>query len=100
MFVEKEVFDCLLDSDQDFDAYEELEDDFVLAVNDNKPALELVEDDADSDEDQADRDFANKGVKILEVREEDDEEMAALNEYRLRMAALLPQTSSVPGPEI
>lgn len=40
----KEVFDCLVDSDQDYEAYEELEDDFVLLVNDGKPALELVED--------------------------------------------------------
>lgn len=28
--VERAVFDCLVDSDQDYDAYEELEDDFVL----------------------------------------------------------------------
>jgi hypothetical protein len=48
LFVEKEVFDCLLDSDQEFGAYEDLEDDFVLLVNDNKPALELIE---NSDED-------------------------------------------------
>jgi hypothetical protein len=61
--LEKEVFDCLLDSDQDFDAYEELEDDFVLLVNDNKPALEMVED--SEDEDKKDRDFANKGVKVF-----------------------------------
>ena len=56
-------------------------------INDGKPALELVEDSEDS-EDRRDRDFANKGVRILEG--EDDEEQKALDEYRLRMAALLP----------
>jgi hypothetical protein len=70
--IEKEVFDCLLDSDQEVGDYEELEDDFVLNVNDGKPALELVEDSEDDSEDQRDRDFANKGVRILEG--EDDEE--------------------------
>ena len=49
--IEKEVFDCLLDSDQEVGDYEELEDDFVLNVNDGKPALELVEDSEDDSED-------------------------------------------------
>lgn len=36
----KEVFDCLVDSDQDYDKWEELEDDFVLMGNDGRPALQ------------------------------------------------------------
>lgn len=39
---EKEVYDCLVDSDQDFELWEELDDDFVTTVNDGKPALVLV----------------------------------------------------------
>jgi len=65
-------------------------------VNDNKPALELAEDDSDyedcsdydEDDSDADREFANKNVKFLD--ENDDPEVKALNEYRLKMAALLP----------
>ena len=62
----KEVFDCLVDSDQDYEAYEELEDDFVLLVNDGKPALELVEDENPDNL----KDFANKGVLIIEEPKE------------------------------
>lgn len=87
-----------MDSDQDFDAWEELEDDFVLAGNDNMPALQLVDCDDDEDEKAAARDYANKDVHILRI--EDDEEANALNEYRLRMAALLPTASSVPAKHI
>lgn len=104
--------DCLVDSDQEFEAYEELEDDFVLKVNDNKPALvpagqedsEKAGDEDDEnmegfsdyeDDSDADREFANKNVKFLD--ENDDPELKALNEYRLKMAALLPQLgTSVP----
>lgn len=43
----KAVFVCLADSDQDFEEYEELEDDFVFTANDNKPALELQGEDSD-----------------------------------------------------
>lgn len=90
---EKEVFDCLVDSDQDFDLWEELDDDFVLTGNDNKPALELV--DCDEDEEKPLEANPNKDVIILQG--EDDEEQKALDEYRLRMAALLPNLgTSVP----
>jgi len=74
-----------------------LEDDFVLKVNDGKPALELVEED-EIVVDEA-KDFANKGVKVFEEADFDalDVEAAALKEYRLRMAALLPTASSIPS---
>lgn len=40
---EKAVFDCLNDEQNVFaDAYEELEDDFILMLNDGKPALEQI----------------------------------------------------------
>lgn len=61
--LEKAVFNVLVDSDQDYDAYEELEDDFVLQVNDGKPALELVEEDDDLVKEQPE--FANKGVRVF-----------------------------------
>jgi len=72
-----------------------------LLVNDNKPALELVEVEVNEDdwEDEDDGpEYANKGVKIITDMpdDEEDEAQAALNEYRLRMAALLPTATSVP----
>ncbi len=96
--LEKAVFNVLVDSDQDYDAYEELEDDFVLQVNDGKPALELVEEDDDQVKEQPE--FANKGVRVFQDTDDLDEEAAALKEYRLRMAALLPTASSVPSHKI
>jgi hypothetical protein len=62
----------------------------------------MVEDSDDEAENKKDLDFANKGVKVFTDKDfdEDDEEAAALKEYRLRMAALLPLESSVPAPEI
>jgi hypothetical protein len=71
------VFDCLVDSDQDYDKWEELEDDFVLMGNDGRPALQQ----RDSDQ-------------------EDEPLQTPLDEYRLRMAALLPQATSVPAPAL
>lgn len=41
---EKAVFDCLEDEENVFaNAYDELEDDFILMMNDGKPALELID---------------------------------------------------------
>ena len=71
----KEVFDCLVDSDQDYDKWEELEDDFVFRGNDNQPALQQKD-----------------------SEDEEEPSQTPLDEYRLRMAALLPQASSVPAP--
>lgn len=71
------MFDCLVDSDQDYDKWEELEDDFVLMGNDGRPALQQ----RDSDQ-------------------EDEPLQTPLDEYRLRMAALLPQATSVPAPAL
>ena len=40
---EKAVFDCMEDEKNVFDnQYEELDDDFLLALNENKPAMEQV----------------------------------------------------------
>jgi len=40
---EKAVFDCMEDEKNVFDgAYEELDDDFLLMLNDGKPALEQI----------------------------------------------------------
>ena len=62
-----------------------------MTGNDNKPALELV----DCEEDEKVEENPNKDVIILQG--EDDEEQKALDEYRLRMAALLPNLgTSVP----
>jgi hypothetical protein len=63
-------------------------------VNDNKPALELIEEDGDLEKDEPE--FANKGVKIIEDDDVLDADELELKEYRLRMAALLPTVSSVP----
>lgn len=41
---EKAVFDCLEDEENVFNnAYDELEDDFILMMNGGKPALELID---------------------------------------------------------
>lgn len=63
-------------------------------MNDNKPALELIEEDEVIEKDEPE--FANKGVKIIEDDDVLDEDELELKEYRLRMAALLPTVSSVP----
>ena len=40
---EKAVFECMNDDQNVFaGAYEELEDDFILMLNDGKPALEMI----------------------------------------------------------
>lgn len=65
-----------------------------MLVNDNKPALELIEENDDLGKDEPE--FANKGVKIIEDDDVLDAEELELKEYRLRMAALLPTVSSVP----
>ena len=39
--IERAVFDCL--EDEDNDEYEELEDDFLMIANEGQPALVLVE---------------------------------------------------------
>ena len=65
-----------------------------MLVNDNKPALELIEEDGDLEKDEPE--FANKGVKIIEDDDVLDADELELKEYRLRMAALLPTVSSVP----
>ncbi len=64
-----------------------------MLVNDNKPALELIEEDGDLGKHEPE--FANKGVKIIEDDDVLDAEELELKEYRLRMAALLPTVSSV-----
>jgi len=58
----------------------------------------LVEEEDDSKEDQPE--FPNKGVRIIDDKDDLDEEAAALKEYRLRMAALLPTATSVPSQKI
>jgi len=63
-------------------------------VNDNKPALELIEEDDDAEKDEPE--YANKGVKIIADDDVLDADELELKEYRLRMAALLPTVSSVP----
>ena len=49
MFVEKAAFAAIEASDEEFDRYEELEDDFLMIANDGKVALEVVEDDEKAD---------------------------------------------------
>ena len=107
-----------MNSEQDFEEYEELEDDFVLLANENQPALvsedaagaadfkskkEKEAEDEESGEDygeledyeddsDADRDFANKDVKFFDdMPDAGSLEDKEVREYRLRMVALLDQ---------
>ena len=49
MLVEKAAFAAIEASDEEFDRYEELEDDFLMIANEGKVALEVVEDDDPAD---------------------------------------------------
>lgn len=53
-----------MDSDQDFELWEELDDDFVTTVNDGKPALVLVEETEVAD-DTAQQQHPNQGVIMI-----------------------------------
>lgn len=117
-----------MDSDQDFEEYEELEDNFVLLANDNQPALlcgdepkpvaarQADPEDEESGEDygeledyeddsDGDREFANKNVKFVDdMPDVGGLEDKDVREYRLRMVALLEQMEkkkqTVPSKEL
>ena len=89
------------EGDDEFDKYEELEDDFLMIANEGQLAIEEV----DADEEEAKKashptkpfnydeaDHRNRDIKILTGEDgSEDEEEKALKEYRLAMAALLPE---------
>ena len=75
---EKAVFNCLEDEQNVFaGAYEELDDDFLLMLNDGKPALEPVQ-----------REFGKPEKKDEVPEMMDDNEMMIPN-YKERMAHVI-----------
>lgn len=73
---EKAVFDCLEDDKNVFDgAYEELDDDFLLMLNDGKPALEHV----NKPPPMLDSNHENAGVEVLKADEEEEHPMMIAN---------------------
>ena len=67
---EKAVFDCLNDEQNVFaDAYDELEDDFVLMLNEGKPALEQIN--QMNQPPMLDGNHENAGVMIIEGEPEE-----------------------------
>ena len=102
ILVEKAAFAALEASDGE---YEELEDDFLMIANEGELAVEVIEEEVPATKakkgilknapgqpfDMNEADFRSRDIMILTGGEdEEDEEEKALNEYRLRMAALLP----------
>lgn len=82
---EKAVFDCLEDDVNVFKgAYEELDDDFLLMLNDGKPALELTNKPPPS---LGVSNHENAGVEI--IKEEDAEHPMMLPNYKDRMADVI-----------
>jgi hypothetical protein len=67
---EKAVFDCLEDEKNVFEgAYEELDDDFLLMLNDGKPALEHI----NKPPPMLDPNHENAGVEVFDDKEESKE---------------------------
>ena len=105
--VEKAAFAALDASEGE---YEELEDDFMMLANEGQVALEVVEEEVKVDNtkkgilkdtpqsaafDANEADFRSRDIQILTADDgEEDEEVKALEEYRLKMAALLPEAGS------
>lgn len=101
MTVEKAAYAALEACDGE---YEELEDDFIFLANEGKPAIEVVEEDEDVAKKNgkdvngkpfnlAEADFRSRDIQILTAEGYEDDmpdEDVALKEYRLKMAALLP----------
>ena len=103
LFTEKAAMAALDASDGE---YEELEDDFLMIANEGQVALEEVEEEETNEKnvksilkkdieqpfDFEEADYRSRDIKILTPGEdEEDEEEKALKEYRLAMAALLPE---------
>ena len=94
--IEKAAFLAL---EADEGAYEELEDDFLFIANEGKLALEATTDvdgakeGVSKDEGQMDMneaDYRSRDVHFLDADDTLDEEEKALQDCRLRVAALLP----------
>ena len=82
---EKAVFGCLEDEKNVFDgAYEEFDDDFMMMLNDGKPALELAKDMEKPP--MLDPNHENAGVEIIQP--EIEHEMMIPN-YKEKMADVI-----------
>lgn len=85
---EKAVFDCLQDEQNVFaNAYDELEDDFIMMLNDGKPALEQIKEMEPPP--MLDADHDNAGVVVLKDDEADLMEDMMIPNYKEKMADVI-----------
>jgi hypothetical protein len=85
---EKAVFDCLEDTENVFaNAYDELEEDFMLILNDGKPALELIDQvPVDLDKPVGE----NEGIIVVEDKPGEEGQMPGMIEnYKEKMADVI-----------
>ena len=84
---EKAVFDCLEDEKLVHEgAYEELDDDFILMLNDGKPALELASEMKPPP--MLDANHDNAGVEVVKDEDLEDHGMMIPN-YKEKMADVI-----------
>ena len=87
---ERAVFDCMEDEMNVFaGAYEELDDDFLLALNDGKPALEGMQPLKAPPTLTNDQDHDNAGVEVLKVEGEQEEHPMMIPNYKEKMADVI-----------
>jgi hypothetical protein len=88
---EKAIFDCMEDEVNVFaDAYEELDDDFILQMNNGKPALELIHDAKYVDLDKPAHE--NEGIIIVKDDPENKNEIdhpMMIDNYKEKMADVI-----------
>ena len=85
---EKAVFECLEDEQNVFaGAYDELDDDFLLALNDGKPALEQIE--KLQPPPTLEQEHENANVEVLKAEGEQEEHPMMIPNYKEKMADVI-----------
>lgn len=91
---ERAVFNCLQDEDN-FSAYEDIEDDWIIEANEGQVAVVPVE--QEQDDEPEEEEGANKDVHVFEDKELMTEEEIEMEEYRKKVVAMLPSNLGMPA---